>query len=85
MKSNIYNLGLSSANLTKEQLASRIKKKVKKLKITLKKGKDPDKRDYFVSNKKIEKKGFKPIYSIDMGIDEMVKIFKIKQTFQNNY
>ena len=85
MKSNIYNLGLSSANLTKEQLALRIKKKVKNLKISLKKGKDPDKRDYFVSNKKIEKMGFKPIYSIDAGINEMVKIFKIKQIFQNNY
>jgi len=85
MKSNIYNLGLSTANLTKEQLALRIKKRVKNLKITLKKGKDPDKRDYFVSNKKIEKMGFKPIYSIDAGIEEMTKVFKIKQDFYNNY
>ena len=52
MRKNIYNLGLSSANLTKKQLALRIKKKIKNLKITIKKGKDPDKRDYFVSNKK---------------------------------
>jgi len=85
MKSNTYNLGLSSANLTKEQLALRIKKRIKNLKISLKKGKDPDKRDYFVSNKKIEKMGFKPIYSIDAGIEEMTKVFKIKQDFYNNY
>ena len=85
MRKNIYNLGLSSANLTKKQLALRIKKKIKNLKITIKKGKDPDKRDYFVSNKKIEKLGFKPIYSLDDGIDEMVKIFNIKDKFYNNY
>ncbi len=85
MRKNIYNLGLSSANLTKKQLALRIKRKIKNLKITIKKGKDPDKRDYFVSNKKIEKLGFQPIYSIDDGIDEMVKIFNIKDKFYNNY
>ena len=60
MKSNVYNLGLSSANINKLTLANRIQKKLKFLKIEVIKNKsDPDKRDYFVSNKKIEKKGFK--------------------------
>ena len=62
LKSNIYNLGLSTANLTKLMLALRIKKQIKNLKIKIiKNRKDPDQRDYYVSNKKIEKKGFKCI------------------------
>lgn len=85
MKSNIYNLGLSTANLTKKQLALKIKKRIKDLKISIKEGRDPDKRDYFVSNKKIEKFGFRPIHQIDEGIDEMTKVFKIKTKFNNNY
>tara|TARA_Y100001935_G_C17280718_1_gene497308 strand:- start:385 stop:1314 length:930 start_codon:yes stop_codon:yes gene_type:complete len=85
MKGNIYNLGLSSANLTKKQLSLKIKNRIKDLKITIKKGKDPDKRDYFVSNKKIEKLGFFPIYSIEQGIDEMINVFQLKTNFNNNY
>ena len=57
LKGNIYNLGLSNANITKLQLAKLIKKNYKPLKIKIiTNRKDPDKRDYFVSNKKIEKK-----------------------------
>ncbi len=85
MKGNIYNLGLSSANLTKKQLSLKIKNRIKDLKITIKKGKDPDKRDYFVSNKKIEKLGFFPIHSIEQGIDEMINVFQLKTNFNNNY
>ena len=56
LKSNVYNLGLSSANLSKYMLAKKIKQKLKYLKITIIKNiKDPDQRDYYVSNKKIEK------------------------------
>ena len=54
VKNNIFNLGLSSANITKIMLAKKIKKEVKNLKIKLIKGvKDPDQRDYYVINKKI--------------------------------
>jgi len=60
MKSNIYNLGLSSANLTKYMLAKKIQKQLKYLKIKIiKDKKDPDQRDYYVSNKKIVSKGFR--------------------------
>ena len=87
LKNNIYNLGLSSANITKIQLAKKIKKYIKDLDIKIiKNRKDPDKRDYFVSNKKIEKHGFKAKVSLDSGIKELVKIFKYCDIkFKNNY
>ena len=87
LKSNIYNLGLSSANLTKHMLAKKIKRKIKNLKITIVKNKkDPDQRDYYVSNRKIEKKGFKAKIKIEDGIDELIKIFShSKEKIINNY
>ena len=55
MRGNIYNVGLSNANLTKLQLAKLISKHIKGTKVKiLKNKKDPDKRDYFVSNKKLK-------------------------------
>ena len=87
LKNNVYNLGLSSANITKLQLAKKIKKQFKSLKIIIKRNKkDPDKRDYFVSNKKIERKGFEAKISLEIGINELLKIFKINNyKFKNNY
>lgn len=87
MRGQIYNLGLSTANLTKKQLALRIKKKLPYLKISyIKNISDPDKRDYFVSNKKIEKLGYIPSYSLDNGIDELIEFFKYNDNkFINNY
>jgi nucleoside-diphosphate-sugar epimerase len=87
MKSNIYNLGLSSANISKIQLAKKIKKQIPGLKISTKiNSKDPDKRDYFVSNKKIEKKGFKASVSLDSGIKELIKVFRNShKNIINNY
>ncbi len=87
LKSNVFNLGLSSANITKLDLAKKIKKNLKTLKIkVVKYKKDPDKRDYFVSNLKIEKKGFKANISLDQGIDELVNVFKNnKKKIINNY
>jgi len=86
LKNNIYNLGLSSANLTKLDLAKRIRKYSRGLKIKLVHNKkDQDKRDYFVSNKKIEKAGFKPKISLDSGIKELLQLFKnVKVNFINN-
>ena len=76
LKSNVYNLGLSTANISKISLAKKIKNQFKSLKIKIIKNKsDPDKRDYFVSNKKIEKKGFKAKISLDSGIRELIQIF----------
>ena len=61
LRSNVYNLGLSSANISKLMLAKKIRKQMKNLKVKIVKNKkDPDKRDYFVSNRKIEKNILRP-------------------------
>ena len=88
LKNNIYNLGLSSANISKIQLARKIKKFLPATEISiLENFKDPDKRDYIVSNSKIEKKGFKAINSVDKGIKELIIYFKknINKKIINNY
>ena len=87
LRANVYNLGLSSANISKLMLAKKIKKKIKKLKVNIVKNRrDPDKRDYFVSNKKIEKKGFKAKISLDEGISELKTLFEIdSKKIINNY
>ena len=87
LKSNVYNLGLSTANITKYMLAKKIKKQLKYLKIkTIKNRKDPDQRDYYVSNKKIERKGFKAKTSIENGIRELIDVFTYsKEKIINNY
>mgnify|MGYP001173647590 CR=1 FL=1 len=87
LKNNIFNLGLSNANITKLSLAKKIKKNVRKLKINIiTNAKDPDQRDYFVSNKKIEKAGFKATISLETGIEELVNLFNSSTVkFINNY
>jgi len=88
MKNNVYNLGLSNANITKINLLKKIKKHIPELKIIInRKKKDPDKRDYFVSNRKIEKKGFKAKFSLDDGIEELINVFKYIKNIKlkNNY
>ena len=68
-------------------LAKKIKRKLKYLKIKfIKNKKDTDQRDYFVSNKKIEKKGFRAKVKIEDGIDELIKVFSYsKEKIINNY
>ena len=87
LKSDVYNLGLSTANITKIELAKKIKKQIKNLKIeTVKNKSDPDKRDYFVSNAKIEKKGFVAKTSLDQGIKELIQVFRNNnKKIINNY
>ena len=84
MRGNIYNLGLSNANLTKIQLANVIKKIVKNVKVKiLSHRSDPDKRDYFVSNRKIEKAGFRTKVNLNMGIKELKEIYSINNFNEN--
>ena len=82
MNNEIYNVGLSNANLSKLQLALKIKKFIPDLNIIESQtGKDPDQRNYIVSNEKIEKTGYKPIKSVEDGIVELIKGYK---TINNN-
>lgn len=78
MKNEPYNVGLSDANLSKLELCAKIKEQVHDF-VYLESpvGEDPDKRDYIVSNEKIEKTGFKPVYSLEMGIKELIKGYRI--------
>ncbi len=76
MRNNIFNIGLSTANLTKKELALKIKNHIKDLFIqTSEFNKDPDKRDYFVSNEKIESFGWKAEIDLDIGIKQLIKLF----------
>jgi nucleoside-diphosphate-sugar epimerase len=78
MKGEPFNVGLSSANLTKRQLCKKIKEYLPDFYIhSAPVGEDPDKRDYLVSNKKIESLGWRPDHTLDMGIQELLKGYKI--------
>jgi nucleoside-diphosphate-sugar epimerase len=78
MKNEAYKVGLSDANLSKLELCARIKEQVKDfVYLEAPIGEDPDKRDYIVSKEKIEKTGFKPRHSLEMGIKELVKGYTI--------
>ncbi len=78
MKGQPFNVGLSSANLTKRELCEKIKEYVPDFYIhSAPVGEDPDKRDYLVSNEKIESLGWRPDYTLDMGIQELLKGYKI--------
>jgi nucleoside-diphosphate-sugar epimerase len=77
-KGQIYNVGLSDANLTKEELCEKIKEHIPTFTIFSDDSfEDPDKRDYIVSNQKIEETGWKPKYTIDDGIEELIKTYSI--------
>ena len=86
MKNEPYNVGLSDANLSKWELCEEIKKQVPDFYfIEAKVGEDPDKRDYIVSNEKIESTGFKPEHSLQQGITELIKGYQIirRHNFSN--
>lgn len=78
MKNEPYNIGLSDTNLSKLELCEEIKKQIPAFYfVEAKIGTDPDKRDYVVSNGKIEKTGFRPDISLRDGITELIKGFQV--------
>lgn len=78
MKNETYNIGLSDANLSKWELCEEIRKQVSNIYfVEAEIGEDPDKRDYIVSNEKVEATGFKPDYSLQQGIEELIKGYQI--------
>jgi nucleoside-diphosphate-sugar epimerase len=86
MKGQIYNVGLSDANVSKKELCERIQKQIPDFVfLDAPVGKDPDQRNYIVSNAKIEATGYKPMYSLDMGISDLIKGYTmIKNTRYGN-
>jgi nucleoside-diphosphate-sugar epimerase len=86
MRGQIYNVGLSSANVSKRELCDIIKTYVPRFEIVEAEiGKDKDQRNYVVSNEKIELEGFKPNYNLNNGIQELLKGFTmIKNTKYGN-
>tara|TARA_B100000963_G_scaffold336798_1_gene332184 strand:+ start:13394 stop:14329 length:936 start_codon:yes stop_codon:yes gene_type:complete len=84
MKDQAYNVGLSTANLSKMDLCKKIKEFVPGFEIyESEHGEDPDKRDYIVSNDKIESTGYAPKYDLDYGIPELLKLYKLMKTYQH--
>jgi nucleoside-diphosphate-sugar epimerase len=78
MKGQPYNVGLSDANLSKMELCLEIKKQVPDFTIMeAPVGKDPDQRNYIVSNDKIEATGFHPQVSIQSAIAELIKGYQV--------
>ena len=78
MKGRCYNVGLSEANLSKWELCEAIKKHVPRFVFLVSEvGKDPDQRNYIVSNARIEATGFKPAVGLDQGLQELLKVYQI--------
>jgi len=78
MKDRPYNVGLSDANISKWELCEKIREHLPAFVfIESPIGEDPDKRDYIVSNERIEATGYKPAFSLDDGIRELVKGYRM--------
>jgi nucleoside-diphosphate-sugar epimerase len=78
MKGRPYNVGLDDANLSKEQLALKVKDYVPNFFIHFSEvGSDPDKRNYIVSNQRLREAGFEAKRSIDDGIKELLKGYRM--------
>ena len=74
MNGQIYNVGLSDANVSKKELCEHIQKQLPDFVFKDSSvGKDPDQRNYIVSNDKVEATGYKPEFSLDLGIADLIK------------
>lgn len=83
-KGQAFNVGLSTANLSKLELAEKIKTYIPSLVIKQDEFKeDFDKRNYIVSNEKLEKLGWKPMYDLDYGIKQLIEAYQIIITHNN--
>ena len=77
-KGEVFNVGLSNANLSKQELLEKIQFHVKNFAVSYNDYyEDPDKRDYIVSNTKVELTGWSPKWDIDMGINELIMAYQM--------
>jgi nucleoside-diphosphate-sugar epimerase len=82
--SGIYNVGMSDANLSKRELCDVIARHVPGFTVLESPtGEDPDKRDYIVSNAKIEATGWKPLFSLDQGVYELIRGYTMMKKVQH--
>lgn len=73
-----YNVGLDQANLSKEELALKIKEHIPEFFVHFSEiGSDPDKRNYIVSNQRLREAGFVARYTLDDGIRELIKGYRM--------
>jgi nucleoside-diphosphate-sugar epimerase len=90
-KYEVFNVGLSNANLSKQELLEKIQSHVKDFAVSYNDYyEDPDKRDYIVSNAKIEATGWMPEWNLDMGIGELIMAYqmivpKMGSEFRNGF
>lgn len=90
-KGEVFNVGLSDANLSKQELLEKIQTHVKDFAVSYNDYyEDPDKRDYIVSNAKIEETGWKPKWDLDMGIKQLIQGYqmivpKMGSEFRNGF
>lgn len=77
-KGEVFNIGLSDANLSKQELLEKIQSHVKNFAVSYNDYyEDPDKRDYIVSNSKVESTGWSPNWTVDMGIEELIMAYQM--------
>lgn len=77
-KGEVFNVGLSSANLSKQELLEKIQSHVKDFAVSYNDFyEDPDKRDYIVSNAKIEATGWLPQWDLDRGIKQLIQGYQM--------
>jgi nucleoside-diphosphate-sugar epimerase len=77
-KGEIFNIGLSDANLSKQELLEKIQSHVKDFAVVYDDYyEDPDKRNYIVSNEKIEATGWKPEWDLDRGIKQLIMAYQM--------
>ena len=84
MIDNVYNVGSSKMNYSKEEICNIISDKTKSFIHFEEIGEDADKRNYVVSYDKINKLGFETKIGIHEGIDEIIKVLKVVD-FRNPY
>lgn len=78
MKNESYNVGLSDCNISKLELCQEIQKQQPRFYfVEAEIGEDPDKRDYVISNEKIERTGYRPDFSLSRGITELIKGYQV--------
>ena len=77
-KGEVFNVGLSNANLSKQELLEKIQSHVKNFAVSYNDYyEDPDKRDYIVSNAKLEETGWIPKWDLDMGIEQLIMAYQM--------